>query len=267
MADIERIENIKRRLAPIRAELLRHEVYAEIDSIPKLRLFMQHHVFAVWDFMCLLKTLQRELCHNSVPWLPPADGVTARLVNEIVLGEESDEDGEGGFASHFELYRRAMRRCGTDTNVLDQFIRSIRDGSDIDLALATPGVPVCVRNFVRRTFDVIETGDICAIASDLTFGREDLLPDIFQCVVDELDLEAEGGLEDFRFYLGRHIELDGDLHGPMSARMMATLCGEDDAKWQSAEEAAVAALHARKKLWDGMCQALRNVGKSSIAAS
>jgi hypothetical protein len=92
--------------------LLGHPVYREINSLAALRLFMEHHVFAVWDFMSLLKTLQVRLCCVGVPWLPAADPQATRFINEIVLAEESDEDGQGGYLSHFGLYLRSMTRCG-----------------------------------------------------------------------------------------------------------------------------------------------------------
>lgn len=250
----ERINQIHQRLAPLRDELLNHSIYGEIDSVDKLHLFMQHHVFAVWDFMSLLKTLQQKLCGASVPWIPPADPKAARLVNEIVLGEESDDDGEGGFSSHFDLYHRAMSRCEASTDTIDQFVNELRAGHSVETALANCNAADCVRQFVRQTFSVIEGGNLCAVASAFTFGREDLLPDVFQRVVDQLNVEQSGGLDDFKFYLSRHIELDGDHHGPMAARMIAGICGDDDANWQAAETAAVESLQSRKALWDGMCE-------------
>ena len=97
------LHNIHARLAPLRKTLFEHPIYARIDCVDALHIFMQHHVFAVWDFMSLLKTLQQRLSYTHVPWLPPMDRQGCRLVNEIVLAEESDQDGRGGFASHFEL--------------------------------------------------------------------------------------------------------------------------------------------------------------------
>jgi hypothetical protein len=114
-ATVNRLQRIQERLTPLKAALLTHSIYQEIDRPDSLRLFMEHHVFAVWDFMSLLKALQRRLCCVEVPWLPAADPLGSRLVNEIVLAEESDDDGQGGFASHFELYRRAMKRCGANS--------------------------------------------------------------------------------------------------------------------------------------------------------
>jgi hypothetical protein len=159
--------------------------------------------------MSLLKALQARLCCVGVPWLPSPDPQATRFINEIVLAEESDDDGHGGFLSHFGLYLRAMIRCGADTTTIDRFLEELRKGGPVHAALAAVGVPGCVERFVRQTFDSIERGSHWTLASAFTFGREDLLPDLFQRVVDELDVEAGGGLEDFRYYLRRHIGLDG----------------------------------------------------------
>jgi Protein of unknown function (DUF3050) len=255
-----RIERLRARLEPVRAALSGHPVYREIDGPAALRLFMEHHVFAVWDFMSLLKALQQGLCCNDVPWLPPTNHASARLVNEIVLAEESDEDGRGGFTSHFALYVRAMAGFGADTSRVERFLAELRQGSPLPAALNAAGVPGCAREFVRRTFAVIESGDLVALASTFTFGREDLLPDLFRRIVDELGEDAGGGLVDFRYYLHRHIGLDGDEHGPMATTLVESLCGDDERRWEVAERAAVAALEARLDLWNGMRAAIRGRG-------
>jgi hypothetical protein len=254
---VNRLQHIQERLTPFKAALLNHPIYQEIDRLDSLRLFMAHHIFAVWDFMSLLKALQQKLCCVDVPWLPTTDPASSRLVNEIVLAEESDEDGRGGFASHFDLYHRAMTHCGADTAPIDGFLDELRQGKPIAAALDSPGVPECARHFVRRTFDIIESGNICAIASAFTFGREDLLPAVFQRIVDELNVEAGGGLEEFKYYLNRHIGLDGDKHGPMANRLLLSICGPDDSRWRLAEQTAVDCLEARQVLWDGISDVIQ----------
>jgi len=117
-----RLRRIQERLRPLKAALLDHPIYQEIDRLEALHTFMEHHVFAVWDFMSLLKALQQRLCCVAVPWLPAADPLGSRLVNAIVLAEESDDDGRGGFSSHFELYHRAMTRCGANVVAIDDFL-------------------------------------------------------------------------------------------------------------------------------------------------
>lgn len=217
---------------------------------------MRYHVFAVWDFMSLLKSLQREMTSVSVPWVPPANREACRLVNEIVLGEESDLDSAGRPASHFDLYLGAMNQCSAETSWIDGFLALIRTNKRLEAALSLSPLPESIRKFVGYTFSVIETGNVCRIASAFTFGREDLLPGVFQRIVEHLDTGHGGILSEFRYYLDRHIELDGEEHGPMAARLIASLCGEDPVHWQEVQETAVASLEHRLALWDGILAAL-----------
>ncbi len=257
------IANLQDRLTPLKLALLNHPLYQQIDDLGSLRLFMEHHAFAVWDFMSLLKALQRRLCCVEIPWLPAADPTACRLINEIVLAEESDEDGQGGFASHFEVYHRAMIRIGANTAPIDGLLEQLHQGKPVSVALELPGIPESARRFVRQTFDIIEGGNLCAIASAFTCGREDLLPDVFQRIVDELNVAAGGGLEDFKYYLERHIGLDGEEHGPMAHRLLLSLCGSDESHWQVAEQAAVDCLKARLDLWDEILKAMQPIRPGS----
>jgi hypothetical protein len=251
------LDQLRAAIGPLRQSLLAHPLYNDIRSPQALRTFMQHHVFAVWDFMSLLKVMQQRLCCVSVPWIPGAAASEARFVNEIVLGEETDDDGHGGHASHFELYHQAMTAFGAETSTIDCFLDVLQEGRTVHQGLQSARAPSAVQHFVNHTFSEIERGDICRIASAFTFGREDLLPDVFQKIVNELNDEADGSLEGFKYYLRRHIELDGDQHGPMAARLMSSLCGSDASKWHDAEGAAVAALQARLALWDGIHEAVQ----------
>ena len=83
------IERLRARLAPLRAALSCHPVYGQIDGSAALRLFMEHDVFAVWDFMSLLKALQRRLCSNEVPWLDEHGLMRRReaSINDIDINE------------------------------------------------------------------------------------------------------------------------------------------------------------------------------------
>jgi hypothetical protein len=259
---VPQLEILKERLAPLRATLLEHPIYREIDSLQALHIYLENHVFAVWDFMSLLKELQRRLCCVDVPWLPSARSLGCRFINEIVVAEESDDDGHGGFISHFELYRRAMTQCGASTSAIDGFLNELRPGKPIQAALESNAVPACVRSFVGQTFAFLDEGNLCAIASAFTFGREDLLPALFQRIVDELNMLAGGELDEFKYYLNRHIGLDGDEHGPMAGKLMCSLCGSDQRQWKIAERAAVRSLKARHVLWDGIYALMRQSKES-----
>ena len=250
------LDLIRAAIAPSRQLLLAHPVYQNIGNPAALRTFMEHHVFAVWDFMSLLKALQRQICCISVPWLPPGNSMAARLINEIVLGEESDEDGREGHASHFDLYHRAMTNFGANTTKIDRLLSLIRKGHSVDDAVQASEAGEPVQRFVGHTFEIIDSNDLCRIASAFTFGREDLLPDVFQKIVDQIDRETQGGLTEFKYYLKRHIDLDADEHGPMATRLVSDLCGDDPAKWNAARDAAVSSLNARTTFWDSIQRSL-----------
>jgi len=199
--------------------------------------------------MSLLKVLQRGLTCVEVPWVPSRHPVSRRLINEIVLGEESDEYA-GQPASHFEIYRMAMKACGASTVAIDRLVAGVRRGEELDALLL--GAPAEAREFVQSTFRVIATDKLHCVAAAFTFGREDLIPDMFRSFIRDQNEAMSGKLEMLRWYMERHIEVDSDEHGPMALRMIAELCGDDAVKWREAGEAAEEALLARIALWDGV---------------
>jgi hypothetical protein len=250
---------LESRIAPHRERLIQHSIYAKVNSPKRLHSFMESHVFAVWDFMSVLKALQRSLTCVHVPWLPVADTETCRLVNEIVVGEESDEDGRGGHASHFELYLDAMATCGANTLPALQFCNRLRSGDAIAVALKGSNVGRAAEDFVASTFDVVNRGRPSEIAAAFTFGREDVIPDMFRRFVESLCSESPDRFERFLFYLNRHIELDGDDHGPKALRMVASICREDSDEWAAAERAAITAIEARIKFWNELESQLNSI--------
>lgn len=254
-------QQIQQQIEPLRQQLLNHSVYSGINGFKGLHCFMEHHIFCVWDFMSLLKALQQRMSCVEVPWIPVEFQLGARLVNDIVLAEESDEDGRGGYASHYHLYHQAMQKTGANTITIDHFLERLKSGQKLSEALPHPEIPTAVQHFVSETFEIVESNDLCAIASAFTFGREDLLPDVFERIVEQLNAQSEGELDEFIYYLQRHIELDGDVHGPMAERLLNHLCGNDEEKWHRAAQAATKALEARLTLWNGIAE---SVGKKAI---
>ena len=249
------LQALEQRLKPLYATLAAHPLYRSIQTLDDLHCFMETHVFAVWDFMSLLKTLQRGLTCVDLPWRPSSSPEARRLINEIVLSEESDVY-EGEALSHFELYRRAMQQCGASTAGIDTFLEQLVPGASVVAMLSQQQVPSAARSFVRSTFAFIDTAELHVIAAAFTFGREDLIPGIFKSFIRDQDERLSGKLALFRWYLDRHIEIDGEEHGPMSLRMVSGLCGSDPVKWQEAEDAAVTAIEARLTLWDGILASL-----------
>jgi hypothetical protein len=245
----EQLNFLSTRIEPLRERLTSHPLYASVRTIDDLRLFMQSHVWAVWDFMSLLKSLQRSLTCVDVPWLPVGNPETRYLINEIVVGEESDVDPAGNRLSHFELYLKAMHEAGANTDQMTAFVGELTQGRTIDEALATVRLPDGSRQFVNFTFDLIKKGKLHEIAAVFTFGREDLIPDLFIALVRQLRDQSPAQLGLFTYYLERHIEVDGDHHSHLAKAMTAELCGSDSQRWNEATLAVEAALEARIALW------------------
>ena len=242
-------------LTGLRAELVAHPLYTSLRTLDDVRIFMQHHVFAVWDFMSLLKALQRTLTCVEVPWTPHGNNDAGRFINEIVLGEESDEDGRGGFRSHFEFYLEAMEQCGADTRPICTFIDTLARGCPVEVALDEADVPDSVQQFVRHTLSIASCGKTHRIAAAFFFGREDVIPDMFRALVEDLRREFRG-LERLLYYLDRHIEVDADDHGPRAQAILDEICEGNTQRKEEALETARTALQARTALWDGVSREL-----------
>lgn len=243
------IDRLKAAVEPARHAVLGHRVYGELKSMEAVAAFMENHVFAVWDFMSLLKSLQSRLTCVRVPWVPQGPATSRRLFNDIVLVEESDELG-AGFISHFELYLDGMRQAGADTSRIEAFLDLLRADTPVSDALAGAGVPAPAAEFVATTWGIIDAAPTHCQAAAFAFGREDLIPAMF----DQIAALNAGSqrLTLFVDYLRRHIQVDEEEHTPMAMQMLADLCGEDQTRWRECEETVTAALGARVRLWDGI---------------
>ena len=252
------LELVRQLDGPLAAEVLRlaaaanaHPVYARLQSAGDVRLFMSHHVWAVWDFMSLLKSIQAEVAPARTPWVPPTDPEAARLINEITVAEEGDEEPGGGYASHFEIYLRAMAAAGAPTAAIRAMVAGVSRGSSWRAALADACPFPAARQFVTTTLELTEATLPERVAA-FTIGREEIIPGMFREAVRKLDQAKVPGadLSLFRWYLDRHITLDGDRHGPLAARLLQRVClGESSAR-EASLRAAIRTLSQRLALWD-----------------
>lgn len=248
----KRIEKIKQAIEPLRQEIVNHKVYSVIKDIDDLKIFMQYHVFAVWDFMSLLKSLQNNLTCTGVPWFPVGSAETRYLINEIVAGEESDIDSFGKRKSHFEIYLDAMKQSGADTSQIEKFIEEIKTGVDFKTAFLKANVAIEAQKFVDFTFKIINSKKDYLQSAIFTFGREDLIPGMFISIVKELEGRSPENSSIFNYYLERHIEVDGGHHSHLALQMTSNLCGSTDEYWEEAELATIESLQKRIDLWDGV---------------
>jgi hypothetical protein len=239
-----------------KSELSAHPIFAEIDSLDVLQRFMETHVFAVWDFMSLTKRLQQELTCTQLPWLPPKDPKAARLINEIVLGEESDNRLDHGHYSHFELYLDAMREVGASTARIERFVELQQEGVHYETALDSVNAGQAARRFVKDTLDTALNASAHSVAAAFLHGRESVIPHMFQRILDDWGITANQA-PTFRYYLERHIEVDSEDHGPAAESLLARLVDGDQRREAEVYAAAIAAVESRIALWDALRASMR----------
>jgi hypothetical protein len=247
-------------LATLRAALLDHPVYAEVASITDLRRFMEDHIFAVWDFMSLLKRLQQDLTCTRVPWFPADNAKAARLINDIVIGEETDVGPDGSYVSHLDLYLRAMADVGASTRQFDRFRSLARVAPSVEVAMARSGVPSHVKAFVAHTMTLAHSGSTEEVLAAFFYGREDIIPEMFRRLQKTLHgaRHDTDSLRHFIYYIDRHIELDGDSHGPKGRELLDDLVADSSQNNERALRAACNSIEARIELWDGTLSKLRH---------
>ncbi len=251
------ILQIEESLRPQRDILKNHKLYSSISDLDSIRVFMENHVYAVWDFMSLLKSLQNNLTTVSIPWVPAKHGTLAWFINEIVVAEESDLNEKGERKSHFEMYLDSMSELGANTSGIEAFITNVQSGSSIDTILQNTSLDPRIKDFVNFTFETIASGKSHQIAAAFTFGREDLIPDIFIEVLKQSE-NLRFSTSSFRYYLDRHIELDGDEHGPLAIQMIKELCQNSEEKYKEVLNISQQALMHRIKLWDAIAETILN---------
>ena len=254
------------QIRPRQKALLDHSVYAQVKDLESLKVFMGFHVFAVWDFMTLLKSLQKQITCVQTPWFPLKDTFSARFVNEIVLAEETDEVRQGCYMSHFDLYLEAMKEVGADTKHMLDFLHALRTGwgSTPGNALRPLPIPESIKNFVQSTVEFSYKSKH-QVAAVFLFGREEIIPIMFQKVLDELEKNHGISCPSFHLYLKRHILLDETEHGPMGRKLLKNLCEDDEQKWEEAFDVACNAIDARYSFWDGVVESISDLNKPEVS--
>lgn len=257
-----------KNITPLQDKLSTHPLYKKINTIPKTRIFMKNHIFAVWDFMSLTKTLQSHFTCLKFPWTPPKDPKLSYFINSIILDEESDNlDCEDlkSVTSHYELYLKAMQEINADSSAINSLLSKIQRGEywksalkNCELENQGNFIASEVFEFVRYTLELCEQGQVHKVASSFTFGREDPIPVMFQNILDNFrDHRVE--CEFLRVYLQRHVDIDGGVHSVLAEQMIKDVCGADGGLWRDVEDVAKESIEQRILLWDGVERMIENI--------
>ena len=247
------IEAVNRSIASQKLLLLSHPLYSKVLTIEDLHTFLKNHIYAVWDFMSLLKALQSKLTCTTTPWVATENAQTRYLINEIVLAEESDLTLTGHRLSHFEMYLEAMSACGANTTEIASFLDDVNSTQNIFVSIKKSSLHPNIKAFLDFTFRTIEEGKAHKIAAAFTFGRENLIPGMFTEILKTFQQNFPHiDLHHLVYYFERHIELDADEHGPMAVQMITELCGDDAKKWAEVQTISMEALDRRIGLWDAI---------------
>ena len=247
------INTIQEQIRSYKQQLLHHSLYEKVTTLEELHVFLENHVYAVWDFMSLLKALQVKLTCTTTPWMPVGNSEVRYLINEIVVAEETDLALDGTRQSHYEMYVDAMKACGASTSQINVFLKNVEETKNIFVSIKQSDLHPNVKAFLDFTFRVIEEGKTHKIAAAFTFGREDLIPNMFTEILRNFQQNfPEVDLSKLIYYFERHIELDADEHGPMAMQMITELCGDSEQKWKEVKLVSIEALEKRIGLWNAI---------------
>ena len=248
------------KIRPYQDQLENHSIYGKVNP-ENLAFFMEHHVFAVWDFMCLAKYLQGKIAPTSSVWVPRKNfGRITRFINEIILAEESDEitlNGKTIHLSHFHMYCLAMAEVGGNLGPIKEFLNHLPKVG-VYQALDLSSAPHPAKKFVHSTFETLKGQKSHVVASAFAWGRERIIPSMFRALLKNMP-GASDKAPIFHIYLDRHIHLDDETHGPMALSMLETFIDNSPTYLEEAVEAAIIAIKSRIKFWDQLEIALSKI--------
>tara|TARA_B100000674_G_C37892488_1_gene939672 strand:+ start:559 stop:1395 length:837 start_codon:yes stop_codon:yes gene_type:complete len=233
-----------------------HPIFSALTDERSLSLFMSHHVYAVWDFMSLVKSVQAHVAPCTIPWIPGTDNSVVKAINEIVLSEESDVNMNGtGSCSHYELYLESMKEIGVPITDIVEFVENVRCKGLSEVISYNPNHPAY--KFVGETFKTIIEKDPLIISCWFAYGREKIIPGMFTSALSKLGMSRQQAPH-FYYYLERHTELDGDEHSHFAQQLVDHFCKQDESKIKIAQSACKEAIKVRIQFWDGVLEAIKS---------
>ena len=253
--NMESLDNQKKIIIELKELLVSHQLFANKLSIEQVRVFMESHIFSVWGFMSLVKSLQIRITSNHIPWLPnknTKNGLT-NFINEIILCEESDYIDGIGYTSHFEIYLLAMENIKANSEVIRKLIDKLKKEKYNKEFIDKLSIHNEVKDFIKFDLEISQSMNLPKIVGSFTLGREKVIPNMFSYIVP--CIKEDASTRHLLTYLKRHICVDGDRHGPLSLKLLDVIC-EDEKDYFFAYSSGIKSLELRLKVWDKIASEL-----------
>lgn len=241
---------LNQQLTDFKNKLQAHPAFNSIQSLAELKIFSAYHIFLVWDYMSLLKSLQTQLTCIQTPWKPVQSPYARYLINSLVLKAESDIAADGNYASHYEMYRDAMQAMNADTGLMDNLMAHIETDMPVIKAIELSNIPGPLKDFLEYTFWVVQKSSLHEQAAVLCYGREGFGHLLLYQRVVALQGNHTNELQPLIYYLRHKNEINEKYHSQLSAILLEQLCGTDEKKWHEASQAANQSLRNRIRLFD-----------------
>lgn len=240
-------------LPEIARRAVEHPIFPRLKSLEAVKVFMEHHIWCVWDFMYLAKSVHSSLSGRGA-WSPSPCPETLADFNDILATEETDIGPTGKLGSHFEFFVEAMEQAGADTIPVRAFQRQVELGEAPLLAMRKSKAPTSAIQFVSATMNDA-SGPTHIRAASFCLAREDLVPRLLRRLRRYVPWNHPR-LEMLKWYVDRHIELDTVHHGPTGRRILAAVIAGDSNRRAEASAAAELAIAARVKYLDAILRSL-----------
>ena len=203
---MDHLSELQKQIKPLRDQLMDHPLYISIREKEDLRIFMEGHVYAVWDFASLINGLCTRLTHL---------GDHSELDNESLLAllsaiTNQGPETEGKPFGLFSDYRNAMQLAGASTFEIDDLVNRVRQGTPPERAILDSKLPGYVVQFLDHTFSILRENNLVVMAATFAFGRGGLIPELFSRMVDKRVQEGDESLTGLQAYLNGYIEVGSE---------------------------------------------------------
>ena len=237
-----------------------HRIYDRLHDEASLRLFVEHHVICVWIYNYLMRDLYQEIANHIQPMSSQVQKEAIRLISELVLEEEVDEQNDGTLISHMEIYLEAMQDLGADVGPIMSFFDLLESGKDWVEAARQAHFPIESQLYFEK-INVFFESPVHERAALLFYEGEPYVPDSFLNKLNVLSQTAKTArlLE----YFEKHIE--GLKRPGFSAigRLVELFCGDDEDLNAAAEARAEEAMKIRLEFWGQIAGKLSDKDSSS----